>query len=354
MKTAILHDSFDEFGGAELTVLILARGLDAEIITTNIDKKKIRSAGFGDLKIRSIGQVTSKKYKKQLEMKKLFRHLDISREFDLFIFGGFCSAYAAPKHKPNIWYCFSPQRGLYDLRYFYFPKWHPAQVAVEYFRSQDRKNIDHVQHIIAPSKNVKRRIKEFLGRESELNYSPVDTSRFKFQEPGDYWLCVTRITPYKQIELQLEAFKELKNEKLKIVGDIRDNPYFEELKQNRPKNVEFIGYVQDEEELIELYSKCRGFIVSSKNEDLGLNVVEAMASGKPVIAPKEGGYQETVVDGRTGVLIKDMTPEKLAKAVTKVGKEPVAYREACEKQAKKFDTEVFLKKFDETITSRIK
>ncbi|MEK6823036.1 MAG: glycosyltransferase, partial [Nanoarchaeota archaeon] len=96
--------------------------------------------------------------------------------------------------------------------------------------------------------------------------------------------------------------------------------------------------------LIELYAHCKGFITTSHNEDFGMTPVEAMASGKPVIAPNEGGYKESVIDGKTGTLIDDITVEKLVRAVGDVGSSTRSYRRACERNAARFDTSVFLEK----------
>ena len=100
----------------------------------------------------------------------------------------------------------------------------------------------------------------------------------------------------------------------------------------------------DEKELIEMYSNCKGFITTAFYEDFGLTPLEAMASGKPVIAPNEGGYKETIIDGITGKLIDDINPDKLAKAIQEMNNElkknPLKYKNPCIKQAKKFDTKI--------------
>src|SRR5208337_3624094 len=107
-----------------------------------------------------------------------------------------------------------------------------------------------------------------------------------------------------------------------------------------PPNVTLLSGIP-EEKLVEYYGRCRGLIATSKDDPVGMTAIEAMASGKPVVAVKEGGYLETVVDGKTGVLI-DCTPEALVDAVKLVGRNPGSYTNECRRQAEKFDVRVFL------------
>jgi len=133
-------------------------------------------------------------------------------------------------------------------------------------------------------------------------------------------------------------------ERLVIVGNCGTGDhsveYARRLRSMLPPNVTILSDLP-EDALIDRYSRCRGVISTAVDEDFGMTAVEAMASGKPVIAPREGGYLESVIDGKTGILI-DCTPEKLAEAVKRLSREPGKYREACVSQAKKFDVEVFV------------
>ena len=105
----------------------------------------------------------------------------------------------------------------------------------------------------------------------------------------------------------------------------------------------------EHDKLIDLYANCKGFIATAKDEDFGMTPVEAMASGKPVIAANEGGYKETVIDGVTGMLIDDINADKLVEAIKKMGENPQKFKAACIEQAKKFDTKIFIKKIKEQI-----
>jgi len=136
-------------------------------------------------------------------------------------------------------------------------------------------------------------------------------------------------------------------EKLIIVGSYEKAKHFKKyanyIKKMKPKNVRILSWIK-EEKLIDLYANCKGFITTSKEEDFGMTSVEAMASGKPVIAPKEGGYKETIIEDVTGKLIDNINVDKLIKAIKEVGKKPETYKDVCLKQAKRFDTKIFIKK----------
>ena len=150
---------------------------------------------------------------------------------------------------------------------------------------------------------------------------------------------------HKNVDIQVNAFKELPAEKLVIVGTYEKAEHFTEYKKYiegiKPDNVTLLSHV-DFDALRELYANCKGFITTALDEDFGLTAIEAMASGKPVIAPAEGGYRETVVNGVTGMLIQDIDAKKLAIAVRNIGINPERYRDACLARARTFDTQVFI------------
>ena len=351
MKIAILHDYFDEIGGAEITLLYMARGLNAVIFTTNIDRNKIREMGFADIRIESIGPVPNIKHLKQILTQLRFSGIKITG-YGLYILGGSFSIHASKNHSPNLWYCFSPLRGLYDLRYFKKGLLNTIEQPIKeiqiYF---DKKAVKNIQKIIAPSSNVRERIKKYYKRSCAIVNHPVATGEFRHSSHKNYWLAVSRIDPYKRIELIIKTFSKIKNEQLIIAGDSSEEfkNYFERIKREATKNIVFAGPVFDRKKLADLYASCKGFIATAKDEDFGMTVVEAMASGKPVVAPNEGGYKETIIDGVTGKLIDGINVEKLVNAIKETGENPQSYKDACLKQAQKFDTKFFINKIKEQI-----
>jgi glycosyltransferase involved in cell wall biosynthesis len=165
--------------------------------------------------------------------------------------------------------------------------------------------------------------------------------------------------------VQLNAFLDLakclpagRQENLVIVGSYEKSKHFLEYanfcKKTKPKNVKIKSWVADKE-LKKLYAGCKGLLATSIDEDFGMSVVEAMASGKPVIAANEGGYKETIVNKKTGLLIDEINHKKLAEVIQKtsqkLNKNPLLFKQKCQKRAKQFDTEIFIKKIKKILTS---
>lgn len=358
MKIAIFHNFLDNIGGAEMVSLILARELKADIYTTNIDEEKIKKMGFSNINIFSIGKVPlNAPLRQQLALLR-FRFLNLKNKYDFFIISGDWAMSGSVNNKPNLWYVHSPIREIWDLYE------HTRQNIVPWIlrpvfdiwvwlnRKLNRKYIKAVDSLVCNSVNTKNRLAKFLHQEAQIIHPSIDLDKYRFEPPGDYWLSVNRLISHKRVEMQLQAFAKMPDKKLIIVGSYEKSRHFkkyaQEIQGNCPSNVKIINWAE-QKELIDLYANCRGFITTAKDEDFGLTVVEAMASGKPVIAPREGGYQETIIDGSTGKLIENIDWGKLVDAINNMDAEVEKYKNACEEQAKNFDTKVFLEKIKRII-----
>ncbi|MBU2595867.1 glycosyltransferase [Patescibacteria group bacterium] len=243
----------------------------------------------------------------------------------------------------HICYCHTPTRSLWlreiDERPYQgnFIKRAFASKIAHDLRLWDFAAAQRPDLFVANSKNAKKRIKKFYRRGSKVIYPPVDIHKFKVEEKkeiGDYFLFVSRLIPYKKADLVVAAFNQ-SGLPLKIAGDGPERKKLEKMANN---NIEILGYV-DNKRLIELLSHCRAFIFPAE-EDFGIAPVEAMASGRPVIAYAKGGALETVVEGRTGLFFKDQTIDSLILTVKRFEKfEPLFNPQDSRTQAEKFSIE---------------
>ncbi len=344
MKIAIFHDYFGAIGGGERVVLALAKILDADVITTDTDAAAKLDGGA---RVTSLGSTIKLPPFKQISATRKFASADFSDDYDFFIFTGNWSHHAARCHHPNLWYCYTPVRAFYDLYGTFlsrqgFMTRQAFRAWVAFSRRSDQRSVGRVDTIVTISENVRQRICACYGRDAEVVYPPVDVSRYRCKEYGDFWLSVNRLYPEKRIELQIETFRSLSDERLLIVGGYAEgdhsSPYAKKIRQNLPANVEVLGEVP-EHELMDLYARCKGLLCTAEDEDFGLTPVEAMAAGKPVVAVNEGGFRETVT-AETGMLV-DADPGEIASAIRAVSVDPERYREACLARARLFDLSVF-------------
>ena len=366
MKTAIFHQALDNIGGAEIVTLTLARGFEADVYTTNISREKITAFGFEDVlpRLRSIGRIPVKApFRQQLALWK-FRRLDLSGQYDRFVISGDWAVGGAVNNHPNLWYAHGPLDELWEfqnhVREETLAWWMRTAFDVWVALNQRlvKRYARHVDRWACNSENVKKRIKKIFGASAAVAYPPVQTSEYHYESPRGYWLSVNRLVGHKRIEIQLEAFRKMPNKRLVIAGSYEKGArqfesYKEKLEQLKPENVTLLHWVSDKE-LKTLYAGCIGFITTAEREDFGMTAVEAMAAGKPVIAPDDGGYRESVVQGKTGILLHEMNMERLAEAVKAIDLElqndPLRYRDACRARAKEFDTSIFIEKVNASLS----
>lgn len=341
MRTAVFHDYFSTMGGGEKVAIALAQCLSADIYSTefNIAHTIIENKDS----VHSVGKIISLPFFKQLSASWRFSRSNLSKKYDIFVFSGNWALRASKHHHPNIWYCHTPVRVFYDLSES-FEQTLPVllrplfRIWAHYGRKADQRAVARVDAIVTNSRNTAKRIQRYYGREATIIYPPIDLHCYSFQESGPFWLAVNRLYPEKRIDLQIEAFRNLPDESLIIVGGKGTGDhaasYSSLIEQDLPKNVKILGTVSNDE-LIYLYSTCRGLICTAMDEDFGITPLEAMASGKPVIAVNEGGFRETVIDGETGLLIEP-TVSAIVEGIQVINKDPMRYREACLRQAGTF------------------
>jgi glycosyltransferase involved in cell wall biosynthesis len=253
----------------------------------------------------------------------------------------------------HICYCHTPMRWAWNYEE-YVERERLGKLArsvlprfITRLRQWDYATAARVDHFVANSPTVMARIAKYYRRESVYIPPPVETSRYAVsREHDDYFLIVSRLVPYKRIDLAVQAFSKL-GLPLRIIGKGRDE---KDLRKMAAKNVTFLGHLPDDEVRSQL-SRCRAFIFPGE-EDFGITPVEAQACGRPVIAYGAGGALATVREGLTGVFFHEQTPDALAEAVRGFRDElfdPATIR----RHAEEFDTARFSRRFLRFVEEKI-
>ncbi len=350
MKVAILVDALVNRGGVERIVLSQAKHFNADIYVGIYDPNSTFNE-FTSLPINTI--LNKKKIAKLTTLRLWYKFSKLKLDYDFYIFHGAGSLNAAKNHKPNIMYCHSPSRYLYDLHEVEYKKQtglgkllYPFVTSI--MRRIDQKNIKHIDLIAVNSKNIQARVKKYYNRDSRIIYPFVNTDKFRFIEHGDFFLSSGRLDPIKRIHLIINAFKKLPEKRLVIVSDGPDRKKLEILARGY-NNIKFLGYVT-EKKLHELYGKCLASIYLSYKEDFGIVPIESMAAGKPCIAINDGGFKETIIHKKTGYLVDDPTNvDEVIKAIKWTTKNAKKMRKDCEERAKLFSEEKFIQNMREVI-----
>lgn len=248
----------------------------------------------------------------------------------------------------HICMCHSPVRYAWDLQDQYLsgsrlgPLAWLARWQLHKLRVWDSRTANGVDHFIANSHYIARRIRRVYRREATVIYPNVDTGRFTPGEAReDFYLAASRVVPYKRLPLIAEAFARMPDKKLVIIGG---GPGLKALQSSAPPNVKVMGY-QPFEVLLEHMRKAKAFVFAAE-EDFGIVPIEAQACGTPVIAFGKGGAAETVVDGVTGVHFHEQTAEAICEAVGRFEAQAAGFDpEVLRAQALKFSTERFRREF---------
>lgn len=333
MKIALVHDYLIDYGGAERVLKALHEMYpEAPIYVSVLNKQGLgefwKEFADADVRVSWFGKLP-------------YAHRMISplRFLLPWIWGGFdfsdyelvitSAAWAITKGMKKskgtkeICYIHTPPRWLYgyDESRSWKNKWYGwavkayAAVIGHFLRIYDCNSAQRVDHFIANSQNVARRVEKFYRRNVDaVIHPPINVEKFKpLRVPplkGGYYLAGGRMMASKNFDLIIIAFNR-SGLPLKIYGT---GLLREELEDLAEENVEFVGRV-DDGELVELYRGAEAFIIAQKDEDFGMTPVEAMAAGTPVIAYRGGGYEESVIEEKTGVFFDELTAESLQQAV---------------------------------------
>jgi len=254
---------------------------------------------------------------------------------------GFCHGVRHDDKTLHICYCLAPTRYVWQLD-SYIAREGFGKVTeiglrplIAAMRRWDYDAAQRVDHFLAISTEIQQRIKSYYQRDSLIIFPPVDTQRFQLSATvDDYYLVVSRLIPYKRIDLAVQAATRL-GVPLKVGGKGRD---LDRLKEMAGSTVEFLGYVPDDA-LPDLMARCKAFIFPGL-EDFGITPVQAQVAGRPVIAYGGGGALDTVIPGKTGELFHEMTVESLMTVMQSFDASAYDPR-AIRTHAEKFDTALF-------------
>lgn len=356
MKVALVHDHLVQYGGAEKVLKVMQDIFpEAPVYTLLYDPKSMGNDFIKkDIRTSFIQNLPwgTKKYQWYLPlMPSAVESHDLS-EYDLVLSSTSSLAkgvITSPKTL-HICYCHTPTRFLWTDTHSYLRELKVNRLIkkiiplyLTWLRKWDRLAADRVDYFVANSNNVAERINKYYRRPSTVIYPPVETGNFYLADQlNHYYLTGGRLVPYKRFDIVVQAFNKL-GIPLKIFGA---GPEEDKLKKMAKPHIEFLGKVSDQKKA-ELYSHALAFI-NPQEEDFGITAVEAMASGRPVIAYQVGGALETVVPGVTGEFFDEQTWESLGEAVIRFKPEnynPQKIRE----QAERFSLEQFKKRLTDFI-----
>ena len=357
MKTALVYDRVNKWGGAERVLMALHEIFpDAPLYTAVYSSKNapwvkifpkvipsfLQKIPFASSQHEFLGTLTP----------LAFESFDFSK-FDLVISVTSEAAKGIITRPSTLHICYmlTPTRYLWSAHDFYFKR-PPAKfrfipffraiskVPVKYLKIWDKIAASRPDVVIGISTVVSQRIKKYYGREAEVIFPPVETEKFRNSASSrkSFFLIVNRLVPYKRVDIAIKVFNKL-GVPLIVVGKGTEET---KLKRMAKSNIKFVGELTDAK-LADYYRKCAALILPQE-EDFGIVALEAQAAGAPVIAFKAGGALDTVIPGETGVFFEKQDAGSLARAVKRF-RSLTFEKEKLKKNAERFSKENFKKNF---------
>jgi glycosyltransferase involved in cell wall biosynthesis len=364
MNLALVHDWLNQLGGAEDVLDALASLYpDRPLYASLYDRERMPAHWRAwDIRTSFIDRLPFAHKKQQLYFPlypAAFEQFDF-RGYDVVLSNksGFCHGIITGPETMHVCYCLTPTR--YVWRYHQYAERENlgrlTRLGLAPFltrlRQWDRLAADRVDHFIAISDEVRRRIAKIYRREATIIYPPVDVGRFAPSNTiEDYYLFVGRLVPYRRLDVLIEAFNRM-GKPLYIAGSGRDRERLEAL---AGPTVKFLGFVPDDD-LPDLLACCRAFVWPGE-EDFGISPLQANAAGRPVIAYAAGGALETVVVGPdnasvTGAFFTEQSVAAIIETVEAF--DPLSISPAtCRRHAEQYDIALFKRRIDEFVTRKL-
>lgn len=359
MRVTLVHDWLNQQGGAEVVLKQLHAMFPDAPVYTSVYAPELVDPHFMNLDIRTTWMQNVPGWRTHHQAflplyPAAFRSMRI-RDAELVVSNAsaFCKGVRAPSHAVHVCYCLTPARFLWTPHTYLlregFPVWLPRVLSplLWWLRRWDRSAAQRVTQFVAISKAVGVRIRRYYGREAPIVHPPVHTTDFRpTTEVGEDFLVVSRLVPYKRIDLAVQACTEA-SLPLLVIGDGRD---LHSLRTMAGPTVKFAGRLSDNE-VRQHMARCRALIFPGE-EDFGITPVEAQAAGRPVVAYAGGGAVETVLDGETGVLFREPTVASLREALERVTTMPTDPSRLVQ-HAAKFDVSEFRVKLRQVLRTTL-
>jgi glycosyltransferase involved in cell wall biosynthesis len=359
VKKALVYDWLIHMGGGEKTLAAIMEVVNAPIYTLIADKERLKDTPFAKSEIHTSFMqdlpFAKEFYRYYLPFfSRAVESLDVNG-YECIISVSHAVAKGVITHPQqlHLCYCLTPMRYAWDLSSCYMESIHLlkrllAQSVLKKLRQWDLDALYRVDCFAAISHYVAERIKRIYGRDAEVIYPPVDIKEIEIEEKKeDFFLTVSRMVPYKKIDLIVEAFGHCPDKKLVVIGD---GPEMNVVKKKAKKNCEILGY-QNDRVMRDMLRKAKGFVFAAE-EDFGIVPIEAQAAGTPVIAFGKGGALETIVAGESGIFFEEQTVSSMMQALNSFEKtnwDPVKVR----KSVLRFSKERFQKEFQGFINRKI-
>ncbi len=361
MKVAIVHDWLVTNAGAEgVLKAIVELYPEADIFSLvdfliPKDREEILQGKFAKTSFIQKLPFSQKHFRNYLPLfPKAIESFDLSG-YDLIISSSHAVAKGVKKTKDQIHvcYCHTPMRYAWDMHDEYtrdlpYLKKILVKMSLAYIRKWDITSLDRVDFFIANSHFIADRIKRIYNRESIVIHPPVDTKSFAFSSnKEDFYLTASRLVPYKQVKLIVQAFNET-DKKLVVIGQGEE---FDEIQKIAKSNIEVLGFLE-KEEMISYMQRAKGFVFVAL-EDFGIVPIEAMSCGTPVIAYGKGGIKDSVIDKKTGIFFPQQNQKSIIKAVEEFDNMEFDYKYISE-HASLFGIERFKGEFQKYINLSLK
>jgi len=355
VKVAIVYDRLNKWGGAERVLLAFHELFPGAVWYTSVwDPRVATFSANWDVHTSWLNKIPFLRHLHEWMpylMPYIFESFDLA-SYDLIISISSESAKGVITKPGTIHlnYCLTPTRYLYSHTGVYLKQNPIYRLVANVLRKWDQVAATRPDEMIAISTQVKNRIQKYYNRDSEVIFPPIDIKIFSPSPQGltlrgDYYLVVSRLVPYKNIDQIVKAFNKLPDKKLVIIGVGSESA---KLRKLAGPNITFLGQVE-ESALVGYYARAKAFI-QANIEDFGLAMVEAQAVGIPVIAKRGGGANDIVLDGATGLLYDGKGAGALILAITQFETQTFA-KAACRANAQRFDTHIWQRKIMERVTN---